>query len=67
MSDRIERLRTDEVALRWWRRFGRRNIGYLAFVVSLTPSGIALEATGPGGPDRDDGVGSMTLVSMMEM
>ena len=27
-------------------------IGYLAFVVPLIPFGIALEANGPGGPDR---------------
>ena len=40
----------------WWRRFGRRNLGYIAFVVLLIPFGIALEASGPGGPDRGGGV-----------
>jgi hypothetical protein len=44
-----------------WRRFGRRNLLYVAFVILLIPLGIALEATGPGGPDRGGGVGGAVL------
>jgi hypothetical protein len=40
----------------WWRRFGRRNLAYVAFVVLLIPFGMVLEATGPTGPDRGGGV-----------
>jgi hypothetical protein len=39
----------------WWRRFGLRNWGYLAFLALLVPFGMALEASGPGGPDRGGG------------
>jgi hypothetical protein len=41
----------------WIRRFGRRNLGYLVFTIVVIGFGIALEATGPGGPDRGGGVG----------
>jgi hypothetical protein len=46
----------------WWRRFGRRNIAYIAFVVLLVPFGIALEASGPGGPDRGGGVAAVLML-----
>ena len=46
----------------WWRRFGRRNWAYLAFVVLLVPFGIALEASGPGGPDRGGGVAAALML-----
>lgn len=41
----------------WIRRFGRRNLGYVLFVLAVVALGIALEASGPGGPDRVGGVG----------
>jgi hypothetical protein len=46
----------------WWRRFGRRNWAYLAFVALLVPFGIALEASGPGGPDRGGGVAAALML-----
>ncbi len=46
----------------WWRRFGLRNWGYLAFVALLVPFGIALEASGPGGPDRGGGVAAAVML-----
>lgn len=46
----------------WWRRFGRRNWAYLAFVILLVPFGIALEASGPGGPDRGGGVAGALML-----
>ena len=46
----------------WLRRFGRRNLGFLLFTVVTIASGIALEATGPGGPDRGGGVGGALLI-----
>lgn len=36
--------------------FGRRNVGYLGFVLALIPFGLALEAAGPSGPDSGGGV-----------
>jgi hypothetical protein len=45
-----------------WKQFGRRNIAYIAFVVLLIPFGIALEASGPGGPDRGGGVGAALMI-----
>ena len=45
-----------------WRRFGYRNIAYLAFLVLLIPFGIALEASGPAGPDRGGGVGAAVMM-----
>jgi len=38
------------------RRFGYRNIAYLVFVAILIPAGIALEASGPRGPDSGGGI-----------
>jgi hypothetical protein len=46
----------------WWRRFGRRNWLYLAFVILLIPFGIALEASGPGGPNRGGGVAAALML-----
>jgi hypothetical protein len=46
----------------WWRRFGLRNWGYLTFVALLVPFGIALEASGPGGPDRGGGVAAALML-----
>ena len=46
----------------WWRRFGGRNWAYLAFVALLVPFGIALEASGPGGPDRGGGVAAALML-----
>ena len=40
----------------WWRRFGRRNLVYLAFCAVLVPLGLALEAAGPKGPDAGGGL-----------
>ena len=45
-----------------WRRFGRRNIAYIAFVILLVPFGMALEASGPGGPDRGGGVAAALML-----
>jgi hypothetical protein len=42
----------------WLRRFGRRNLAYIVFVFATIGFGIALEASGPGGPDRGGGVGA---------
>ncbi|HEX2114825.1 MAG TPA: hypothetical protein VHM01_10520 [Alphaproteobacteria bacterium] len=38
------------------KRFGHRNVAYIAFVIILIPAGIALEATGPRGPDSGGGI-----------
>lgn len=46
----------------WRRRFGWRNWAYLAFVILLVPFGIALEASGPGGPDRGGGVAAAVMI-----
>jgi len=46
----------------WWRRFGWRNWAYLAFIILLVPFGIALEASGPGGPDRGGGVAAAVMI-----
>ena len=46
----------------WWRRFGLRNWGYLAFVALLVPFGMALEASGPGGPDRGGGLAAALML-----
>jgi len=43
-------------------RFGWRNVAYLGFVVLLIPFGIALEASGPGGPDRGGGVAAAVML-----
>lgn len=40
----------------WVRRFGWRNVAYVAFMPAVIGFGIALEATGPGGPDRGGGL-----------
>jgi hypothetical protein len=54
--------RDSEPRTPWWKRFGRRNLAYIAFVVLLIPFGIALEASGPGGPDRGGGVGAAVMI-----
>jgi len=59
MSESIGQAAIKEV---WWRRFGLRNWGYLAFVALLVPFGIALEASGPGGPDRGGGVAAALML-----
>jgi len=46
----------------WVRRFGRRNVAYILFVAAVIALGIALEATGPGGPDRGGGVGAGVML-----
>ena len=46
----------------WIRRLGRRNIGYILFVVLLIPLGIAMEASGPHGPDAGGGIMSALLL-----
>ena len=46
----------------WVRRFGRRNVAYILFVLAVIALGIALEATGPGGPDRGGGVGAGVML-----
>jgi hypothetical protein len=43
-------------------RFGYRNIAYLGFVGLLIPLGIALEASGPRGPDRGGGIALALLL-----
>jgi len=43
-------------------RFGYRNIAYLVFVALLIPLGIALEASGPRGPDRGGGIAVALLL-----
>jgi hypothetical protein len=43
-------------AARWLRAFGYRNVAYLAFIALLVPLGMALEASGPHGPDSGGGV-----------
>jgi len=53
---------TSAVRVSWARRFGRRNLGFLLFTVVTIGSGIALEASGPGGPDRGGGVGAALFV-----
>jgi hypothetical protein len=50
---------------RWWQRFGRRNLLYIAFLLLLVPFGIALEASGPGGPDRGGGVGAAVMIGAL--
>ena len=62
MSDAVEPPGPLLPTVRWWRRFGRRNLGYIAFVVLVIPFGIALEASGPGGPDRGGGVGAALML-----
>lgn len=42
--------------LPWWRKIGRRNIAYVAFVALLIPAAIWLESTGSQGPDRGAGL-----------
>jgi len=46
----------------WAGRFGYRNIAYLGFVALLIPLGIALEASGPRGPDRGGGIAVALLL-----
>ena len=43
-------------AASWIGRLGRRNLAYLLFVALLIPLGIALEASGPRGPDSGGGI-----------
>ena len=43
-------------ALAWLRRFGWRNLAYLLFVALLIPFGLAMEASGPHGPDSGGGI-----------
>ena len=40
----------------WWRRIGRRSWAYLALVALLVPASLALEASGPRGPDAGGGI-----------
>lgn len=49
-------------AARWLRVFGYRNLAYLAFVALLVPFGMAVEASGPHGPDS--GGGTMTALML---
>ena len=41
----------------WVRRFGRRNVAYILFVVAVIGFAIALEARDPAAPDDSGGVG----------
>ena len=43
-------------ALPWYRRFGRRNLAYIAFTILLIPAAIGIESTGPRGPDAGGGI-----------
>ena len=43
-------------AATWINRFGRRNIAYILFVILLIPFGVAMEASGPRGPDAGGGI-----------
>src|SRR5207249_3029547 len=43
-------------------RFGYGNIAYLVFVALLIPLGIAMEASGPRGPDRGGGIAVALLL-----
>ncbi len=54
--------RPQKADARWWQRFGRRNIAFLIFLALLVPFGIALEASGPRGPDSGGGVGAAVLL-----
>jgi hypothetical protein len=62
MSEHTDPSRPRGAAIPWWRRFGRRNIAYLIFLMLLVPFGIALEASGPRGPDSGGGVGAAVLL-----
>ncbi len=62
MSETIGQALPPPGKLAWWRRFGRRNIAYIAFVILLVPFGIALEASGPQGPDRGGGVAAALML-----
>lgn len=46
----------EDVPVSWLARFGRRNVAYIVFVVLLVPFALALEASGPQGPDAGGGV-----------
>jgi hypothetical protein len=62
MSDPLQAARSTQARPAWWRRFGRRNLAYIAFVALLVPLGMVLEATGPAGPDRGGGVWTALLL-----
>ena len=62
MSESIGQALPAPSKVAWWRRFGRRNIAYVGFVILLVPFGIALEASGPGGPDRGGGVAAALML-----
>ena len=62
MSETVGQALPPPIPESWWRRFGWRNWAYLAFVILLVPFGIALEASGPGGPDRGGGLAAALIV-----
>lgn len=47
---------TNPPAPNWLRRWGRRNLAYIAFVAVLIPAANVLEASGPQGPDSGGGM-----------
>lgn len=46
----------------WVRRFGRRNVGYILFVIAMIGLAIAIEARDPATPDESAGVGLALMV-----
>ena len=58
----LQTSRSVQARAAWWRRFGRRNLAYVAFVVLLVPFGMVLEASGPGGPDRGGGISAALMM-----
>jgi hypothetical protein len=62
MIERVGPLQPSPAQGAWWRRVGRRNLAYVAFVVSLVPIGMILEGSGPGGPDRGGGIMAALLL-----
>ena len=46
----------------WWRRFGRRNLCYIALVVLLIPFGMALQGSGADAVHGGHGIWTAFLV-----
>src|SRR5437879_6050689 len=62
MAEGVEQSTSSPAKPTRWRRFGYRNTAYFVFLALLIPFGIALEASGPGGPDRGGGVGAAVML-----
>lgn len=46
----------------WVRRFGRRNVGYILFVIAMIGLAIAIEGRDPATPEESAGVGLAIMV-----